>query len=151
MEVMTALMIAGVGFGAMKSATELKNARSEAKATIKAGELSAKNKAIQTSALAAQQKSSFLTSGLELEGTPISVISSTYRTGKEDVQQILENANIKSSNIMGKARSGVLTNLMQGAMTGLSASNALSSLTSSTSTLDFSGNFTGIGSEYLNK
>jgi hypothetical protein len=90
-------------------------AKSEAKAVVKQGTLAAKNKATETIVGAAKIRSSFLNSGLTLEGTPSAVIRGAYTTGMDDVTQIAENANTKSKNIMGAARTKAITSLISSA------------------------------------
>ena len=99
------LSMAMIAMSVASAGMSMSNAKSEAKAVTKQATLDAKNKAIQTTAKAASQKTSFLTSGFTLEGTPMSVLESTYSTGKEDINQIISNANTQSKNIMSSARS----------------------------------------------
>jgi len=105
-EVFTAILaVATVGMQVMKASNELSNAKKQAQLTVNAAKINAENKSKQVRALAASQKVSFLTSGLTLEGTPLAVLSSTYETGRQDINQIISNANTSSKNTMSAARS----------------------------------------------
>ncbi len=90
-------------------------AKAEAKAVVQQGTLAAKNKALETVAGTARLRSSFLNSGLTLEGTPNAVINAAYTTGLEDIGQISKNANTKSKNIMSAARTKAITQLISAA------------------------------------
>ena len=79
-------------------------AQAQAKAGVKEGEFAAKNKAREVTLRAARLQSSFLTSGLTLEGTPGSAIQSTFSTGLEDVNQILSNTSQSSRNAVAQGR-----------------------------------------------
>lgn len=60
---------------------------------------------------AARLKSSFLQSGLELEGTPMMGIEDTFNVGIADTSQIIYNANQGSRNVMKKAFSDVVSGI----------------------------------------
>lgn len=105
------ISIALIGMSVASAANTMKNAKSQTKAISRNAELEAKNKATQTAAKAAYQKTSFLSSGFTLEGTPMAVLDSTFTTGKQDINQIIGNANMQSKNIMSQARSSALKTL----------------------------------------
>lgn len=116
------ISIALIAASVYSAGTTLKNAKSQAKAVTATAETNAQNKAIQTAAKAAYQRTSFLSSGFTLEGTPTSVLNSTYYTGRQDINQIISNANIQSKNIMSQARSSAIESLMStAAMSGISS------------------------------
>lgn len=94
-------------------------ARQQAKATVAEGKLEAERRRDVVKAEAAQQKTSFLSSGLTLAGTPQDVLESTFTTGIADVNQIISNANRQSKNIMSQARTNFLGSV---ATIGLEAS-----------------------------
>lgn len=98
-------------------------AKSEAKAVVKQGTIAAKNKATETIVGAAKLRSSFLNSGLTLEGTPTAVITGAYTTGLEDINQIADNANTKSKNIVSAARTKAITSLISSAAGAWGGSN----------------------------
>jgi len=91
-----------------------KAAKKEASAITEEARLQAENKARDTVREAGKLQSSFLSSGLTMEGTPMEVLKRTYQYGREDINQIAKNANARSKNIMTKAR----TEMLEG-MTGL--------------------------------
>ena len=99
-------------------------ARTEAKAITEEARLQAENKAHETVREAGKLQSSFLSSGLTIEGTPTEVLKRAYQYGTEDINQIAKNANTRSKNIMTKARKEMLesfTGMMGGIGSGGSA------------------------------
>lgn len=105
-------LLALLGLTALQNIQTINQAKKQAKATVREGEIVADNKARDVMRQAARQRSSFLTSGLTLEGTPENVIGQTYDTGLQDVNLIRSNVNTQSKNIIGQARSQMLSNIM---------------------------------------
>lgn len=105
----TALIL---GSTLLKTVTEQKAAKAEASAVVAQGELDAANKAKEVQLRAARAQSSFLTSGLTLEGTPAAAIQGIFSVGLEDIDQITSNAGTQAKNIVSKARSDALANIM---------------------------------------
>lgn len=97
------------------------NAKNQAQANLDAANLASKEKAKQIRYAAARQTTSFLSSGLTLEGTPDAVIGETYSTGLEDLNQISKNANTTNSNLIN------ITNVTNSNL--ISSANAQSKLT----------------------
>ena len=84
----------------------------------------AENNAKATRIKAARLKSSFLQSGLELEGTPSAGISDVFNVGIADTNQIISNANTRSKNIMQTAKNGAISSLISSAaMAGMGGIN----------------------------
>ncbi len=79
--------------------TNQQNAQYQADANLTAGNLATKERAKEIRAKAARQTTSFLSSGLTLDGTPNSVIGETYSTGLEDLDAIKKNYDTTNSNI----------------------------------------------------
>lgn len=104
-----------IALSAASAATTMKNAKAKSKAITRQAELDASNTATKTAAKAAYQKTSFLSSGFTLEGTPMSVLESTFTTGKQDINQIIANANTQSKNVISSARSKALGTLASSA------------------------------------
>ena len=120
-----------LGATLLQADANIKQAESEAQAIADQGSLDAKNAAQKTVLRAARQQSSFLNSGLLLEGTPMSAIQNTFAVGLEDVNQITTNANRRSSNIIKGARANTIASFAKmGA--GMVGSGDLFSSTSST-------------------
>lgn len=65
---------------------------------------------------AARLKTSFLNSGLTLEGTPQNVLSDTYNVGLQDIDQIKTNANLRAKNAISSARTKAISALSSAAM-----------------------------------
>lgn len=123
-----------VGLTALSAVNTMSAAKDESDAAIEEGNIASENKAKETKLAAARQESSFLSSGLTLEGTPMASINETYETGLSDLAQIKSNYETKASNIMSQARSQVLTRFATTAATmGLfsGASGATGDLTTS--------------------
>lgn len=97
-----------IGLTAVQASGAQRQARAEAKSVAERGTLDAANAAKQTVYRAATQRQSFLSSGLTLEGTPMSVINETIATGGADVGQIATNANRQSKAIISAGRSKAL-------------------------------------------
>lgn len=100
-------------------------AKSEANAIVRNGTISARNKATETIAGAANLTSSFINSGLVIDGTgtPFAVVNGAYQTGLEDIGQIAENANTKSKNVMSAARTKAITGLISAASGAIGGSS----------------------------
>lgn len=87
------------GLAAAGAVSSISSANQQAKALAKQGQVAAQEKAKQVSAQMAQQKTSFLSSELELEGTPMSVISSTANVGRADIENMVSNYNSQIKNV----------------------------------------------------
>lgn len=97
-----------VAFTALRAANAYNQGEAQAEAIAQRGTLEAKNKARETVYRSAQLRQSFLSSGLTMEGTPLSVINETLNTGQQDVMQIVTNSNRSSKNAVAKGRSDAL-------------------------------------------
>lgn len=102
------IAIIATALAAAGTMSKLEAAEDQATAAIREGELKAKEAAKGIAAKAASQKVSFLSSGFTLEGTPSSVLRSTYETGRQDIQQILSNYETQAGSIMSMARAQAL-------------------------------------------
>lgn len=89
----------------LKAVSQMNAAEKMAKSTVREGELVAKEKAKEIRYKVARQTSSFLNSGLTLEGTPQDVIGETFSTGLEDINNIRGNYTAKAKNIISQGRS----------------------------------------------
>lgn len=137
------------GLTAAQAVGSVYSANQQAKALAKQGQVAAQEKAKQVSAQMAQQKTSFLSSELELEGTPMSVISSTANVGRADIENMVSNYNkqIKNTqrqgwtNALGSVASmgasmyagGMFDGLLKGSSgTALTQGGGMTSLTTGT-------------------
>ena len=142
------------GLSAASAIGSVYGANQQAKALAKQGQVAAQEKAKQVSALMAKQKTSFLSSELELEGTPMSVISSTANTGRADIENMTSNYNtqIKNTqrqgwtNALGSVASmgatmyagGMFDGLLKGgAETSLTQGGGMTSLTTGTTPTNY--------------
>jgi len=103
--------IAILGLSLFQADAAISQSKDEARATVQQGELAAKEKSKETRLKAARIQSSFLTSGLTLEGTAMNAIQQTFATGKADVNQIISNTNTRSKNIISSGRTQALGKL----------------------------------------
>lgn len=99
---------ATLAFSALNAAQSLKAGRAEARAAVDAGNIAAINKSRETLVKAGRLQSSFLNSGVTLEGTPMTMIENAFDLGTKDINQIATNANTKGKNSMIQARSKAL-------------------------------------------
>lgn len=106
-----------VALAGLQARQTIQQGKQEAKAVTQKAELDARNKALEIRRRTAALQSSFLSSGFEMEGTPISSITGVFDAGIADINQIGTNANIQSKNIMQNARSNALNNLLSTATT----------------------------------
>jgi len=104
------------GLTAASAYSSLDKSRKDAKSIVREGELVAANKAKETNYKAAKLTSSFLNSGLTLEGTPMNVLDSVFNTGMDDIGQIRNNYNTKSKNTIAAGRTEAIKSIAQGAM-----------------------------------
>ena len=109
-------MIGAAIIGGLQVASAIGNynqAKSQARQTIRQGNQMAENRAKEISRLVAQQRVSYLASGLELDGTPQSVMNDTYNTGLEDIKAIKSNAKTQAKNIIKTGQANLLGGLAQ--------------------------------------
>lgn len=123
-----ALMTAAVGLGVAQGVSGYQQNKKQAQSAAAEGTMRAeqlartgKQAALQTARLAGQQKTAFLSSGLELEGSPFDVFSNTLELGMQDLgaiqQDILSTQNIynqRAKNYMTAGRSAMLSGLASG-------------------------------------
>lgn len=100
-----------VGLTAASAISGISAAKKEAKASIAEGNIALSNKAKEIKYKTGSLTSSFLNSGLTLEGTPMNVIEQAYNTGLEDLGAISSKYNTNSKNIMAKARTQAIMGL----------------------------------------
>jgi hypothetical protein len=127
-------MIGAAIIGGLQVASAIGNynqAKSQARQTIRQGNQMAENRAKEISRLVAQQRVSYLASGLELDGTPQSVMNDTYNTGLEDIKAIKSNAKTQAKNIIKQGQANLLGGLAQA---GASAYSVYSGFSAPTST-----------------
>lgn len=114
MGIETALIL---GFSALQAQQGLKQSKDQAERIIDKANIETAQKGKQVRAKGAAARSSFLTSGFELEGTPMSAIDSIFKTGLEDIQTISSSANRQAKNTIREGRMNALTT-MAGAFAG---------------------------------
>ena len=141
--------LAIVGFQAISGAQGVSQAKKEAKAKAKEGELAAMNVADATVRAAGKLRTNFLQSGLTLEGGPMDVIAQAFAKGRTDISRIEENANNASKNIMSAARTKMLSGLAGSLVTSALAPDFSSSLESGFSQFtDNAGAYLGFNPQY---
>lgn len=107
------MLIIGAILTAASMASTYSAARSQSKALAKESVIKAQERAKRTKSLAAKQKASFLHSGISLtgEGTPQSFFDETFDTGSKDINLIKENYDAQIKNVMGGARTKMISQL----------------------------------------
>lgn len=121
--------VAAVGFQALQGIQGIKQANSQARGIAHEGEIAAQNSADSTIRAAGKLQTSFLQSGITLEGGPMDVLKSAFGKGYTDIGRIRDNANAGSKNLVSAARTKAIIGLAS----------------SSTSAFGSSGGFKDIG------
>jgi hypothetical protein len=162
-------IIASVAGGFLQASQQMSQAKKQAQADVAQGNLAVNelgSKAQQVArkgmATAGTQKTSFLTSGLALEGTPYSVISDTYSGLGKDLSDIGKDIgttsnfyNTKAKNAISAGRSAAIGSIISGftsAYTMGQGTGAFSDWFSSStpSIMEGSGAVSGIGTNMAN-
>lgn len=128
------LVIAGAS--AFNAYNTNKQGTAQAKAIARQGEQQAQNSADNSVRSIGSLQTSFLQSGLTLEGGPMAVLSQAGVKGQTDISRIAENANAASKNAVSAARTKALEQLSSGATNSSFMSSAGSFAT------DFGNGFT---------
>jgi hypothetical protein len=117
------------------AAAASQNAAATADALRTEGKLAAKNKAQEVAQRTAAARTSFLSSGITMEGTPETAISGMFTTGLEDIRQIgtnyenrarnaisqiIYNANIQNMQIGQQRSQAISSGISSAAMSGFS-------------------------------
>lgn len=92
----------------------LVNSQAQADALKKEGDITVSEKAKEVRLRAARQVSSFITSGLELEGTPMDVLDETFEVGVADIENIGSNYQTQRMNVLRGGKADALTSINQG-------------------------------------
>lgn len=103
--------LAITGLQVAKAVSDYNQSKSQARAIREQGKQAAAARAQEIRALAAEQRVSYLASGLELEGTPTSVINDTYNTGLEDIKAINSNTRTQMKNVLKQGQASLLGGL----------------------------------------
>ena len=94
---------------------------------MRKGELETKNKAKEVARKTGQVKTSFLQSGLTLEGTPETSLAGIFDAGLEDIKLIKSNTDTQAKNIISAARTNAILGLATAGVKGGVASGAFGS------------------------
>lgn len=103
--------LALAGLQVANAVSNYNQSKSQARGIAKQGAQEARVRAQEIRALAAEQRASYLASGLELEGTPASIISDTYNTGLEDIEAIKSSTKTQMKNAIKQGQSSLLGGL----------------------------------------
>lgn len=104
--------LAIAGLQVAKAVGDYNQSKSQARQIREQGKQAAAARAQEIRALAAEQRASYLASGLELEGTPMSVINDTYNTGLEDIRAIGSSTKTQMKNTLKQGQSSLLGGLV---------------------------------------
>lgn len=95
----------------LSAAAGMSSARKQAKAQMQQAEGEAQNKRQEVMQRQSALKTSFLSSGFTLDGTPSSVFEQVARIGQKDVNSILSNSVTAAKNTVGAARAEAITSM----------------------------------------
>lgn len=98
----------------ISAASSMNQAGKQAKAVVAQGNVALAEKAKSIRYAAAKQTTSFLNSGLTLEGTPNTVIGETFDTGLLDLKNMSAGYNSQAKNIIGQARADAIGKIASG-------------------------------------
>lgn len=107
--------VAIIGFQALSSAQGMSAANKQAKGITAQGAFYAKQAADKTVQGTGKLKTSFLQSGLTLDGGPMDVLTAAFNKGYTDISQIKTNADNAAKNVVSAARSKALMSLASSA------------------------------------
>lgn len=96
--------LAFAGFEALSGAQGISQAKKQAGAVAREGEYAAQTTADNTIRTTGKLTTSFLQSGLTLEGGPMDVLKQAFSKGYTDINRIKTNADTQSKNIVSAAR-----------------------------------------------
>jgi len=116
--------LAIVGFQAISGAAGMSSANKQAKAITRQGEQEAMATAQNTLRTAGKLQTSFLQSGLTLEGGPMDVLKQAFGQGYTDIGRIKSNADAGAKNVVSAARTKALQGLASGVAGAAGASAA---------------------------
>lgn len=114
--------LAIVGFQAIQGANSMSAAKKQGQAYAREGERQALSVADQTVRTAGTLRTNYLQSGLTLEGGPMDVIAQAFAKGRTDIGRIKENADARSKNVVGAARTKMIQGLAGAAVSAGAAS-----------------------------
>lgn len=146
--------ITSVSLGLASQSAQKKAAKRQLEAQAMDTKIKAEQRIKQTRRLAAQNKSSFLASGISLtgDGTADAVISDTYQTGMDDVENIKKFGAVQGENITARARANMIAGYgqMVSDVTGYASMGlqGAGSLKSAGGALDIGGGLEGMGDSY---
>ena len=113
------------GLSALSAVSQLSAGRDQAEAIARQAEVEAAEQAKQTRLRLARERSSFLSSGFTMSGTPSMSLAGIADVGLQDIDQIRSNAVARSKSVLSEARAGAMSNLaMAGASFGFPSSGA---------------------------
>lgn len=105
--------IAVAALGTASAIGKYNQEKSAARWKAKEGQQALENRKKEILQLAAQQKMAYLDAGLDLEGTPQSMIQETYQTGVEDVKALSDSYNQQIKNQIMVARAELVGGIAQ--------------------------------------
>lgn len=113
--------VATVGSSLLSSRSTMKQGQANANAEIQQAGYEAKDTADNTLRTAGKLQTSFLQSGLSLEGGPMAVLMQAFAKGTTDIGRITSNANTAAKNDINTARTKALQGLSTGVVSGSSS------------------------------
>lgn len=122
--------LAIAGFSVLNAANTANQGTAQAKAAVQQGEYQTQQIADNTVRSAGALKTSFLQSGLTLDGGPMAVLSQAFAKGQTDIGRIATNANNTAKNDINTARTKALESLASSTGVGSLGSSLFSGASS---------------------
>ena len=150
------MAVAALGSGIVQGISNVKNAKSEAKAVQEQAQIQMNERAKQAKKLMSQQKTSFLKGGVYFDsGSPLGVINETYDVMEKDLEAIQKDSDTKINNLMRQGKTAffgsMLEGIANGAMSFFGAQGLAKGLSSSAgSTSSLSNILSNFGSKISN-
>lgn len=118
--------LAVAGFSALQAVNTIQQGNAQARAIDQQAQQQAQNEADNTLRSAGRVQTSFLQSGITLEGGPMQAITQAFTKGQTDIGRIASNANNAASNAINAARSKALQGLASSAAGAAGGASILS-------------------------
>lgn len=140
--------LAIAGFAGLNAINTMNQGQASAKAVVQGAQYTIANQANDTVRNAGKLQTSFLQSGISLDGGPMDAIAQAFTQGRTNISRTASNANATSQNLISSARTKALEGI---ATTAAGASAFGGSITSGLDQVgtaaDFAsdGSFNGIG------
>lgn len=121
--------LAIAGFTGLQAMQTMKQGNAAAKAAVQQGQYTIQNQADNTVRAAGKLQTSFLNSGISIDGGPMDVITQALTKGTTDIQRTADNVNTTAKNDISAARTKALEGIAKNAASAGTGSFGVDSLT----------------------